>query len=312
MSVAASGSGRRFVRGVICTLAGGTLWGFSGACAQFLLSGAYGFTPLAVTSARMLGAGLLFLVYMLAANRAGLKAMVTSRSTLARVAVFGAVGLFLNQITYTVVIDYTNAGTATVLQCTGIAFVMLFSCLAAKRLPKAKELGGLALAIGATYLIATHGDPSTLAVPLPGLLWGLANGLACAFYIIYPKRLLEQWGAVAVTGLGMLAGGIVATALAQPWTLSISLDGAGFAALAAIVVLGTFAAFTLYLQGVSDIGPVRASLLGAIEPVSATVFAWAWLGTQFPLADCIGFALMIVMVFLVTSSKGERNAAGGD
>lgn len=311
--VSAQGQAARpqhFVRGVACTLLGGTLWGFSGACAQFLLAGGYGLSPLFITSVRMLGAGLLFLAYMLAAKRGMLKAMFSDRPTMLRIAVFGVAGLFANQITYTVVIGYTNAGTATVLQCTGIAFVMVFTCFFARKLPKAKELAGLVLAVAATVLIATHGDLSTLAIPLPGLIWGIANGLACAFYIMYPKRMLERWGAVAVTGLGMLVGGAAATLLAQPWAAQVSLDGGGAAALVAIVVLGTFAAFTLYLQGVADIGPVKASLLGAIEPVSATVFSWAWLGTQFPLIDCIGFALMIAMVFLVTTSKGDSGAGG--
>lgn len=303
-------SGPHFARGVACTLAGGTLWGFSGACAQFLLAGDYGLTPLAITSVRMLGAGLLFLVVTLALNRRVLVRIAADRRALLGIAVFGAVGLFLSQITYTIVIGYTNAGTATVLQCTGIVFVMLFTCLAVRRLPRAREIAGLALAIGATFLIATHGDPSSLAVPLPGLIWGIANGLACAFYIIYPKRLLAQWGAFAVTGLGMLVGGALATVLARPWTLALTLDPFGVAALAAIAVLGTFAAFTLYVQGVADIGPVKASLLGAIEPVSATVFSWAWLGTSFPLVDCVGFAMMIAMVFLVTSTRADGETSG--
>ena len=293
----------RLVRGVVCTLAGGTLWGFSGACAQFLLGGAYGLSPLLITSVRMLGAGMLFLAYLLIAKRDVVRSMMGDGRTAASVAVFGVGGLFLSQITYTVVIGYTNAGTATVLQCTGIAFVMLFTCLIARKLPRIKEFAGLLLAVAATYLIATHGDASVLVIPLPGLIWGIANGLTCAFYIMYPRRLLERWGSMAVTGLGMLGGGIVATLLARPWTAQVTLDWSGAAALGAIVVLGTFAAFALYLKGVADIGPLRASLLSAIEPVSAAVFSWAWLGTRFALADCVGFAMMIAMVFLVTSAK---------
>ena len=298
----------RLVRGAVCTLAGGTLWGFSGACAQFLLSGSYGLSPLLITSIRMLGAGVLFLVYLLVAKRDVLKAMMGEGRTMVRIAVFGVAGLFLSQITYTMVIGYTNAGTATVLQCTGIAFVMLFTCLIMRKLPRVKEFIGLLLAVAATFLIATHGDVSVLVIPLPGLIWGIANGLSCAFYIMYPRRLLAQWGAMAVTGLGMLVGGFAATLLAQPWTASVTLDGAGVLALAAIVVLGTFLAFALYLKGVADIGPVKASLLSAIEPVSAAVFSWAWLKTSFAFADCLGFALMIAMIFFVTSAKPEGDS----
>ena len=71
--------------------------------------------------------------------------------------------------------------------------------------------------------------------------------------------------------------------------------------LAAFVVVGTFAAFALYLHGVSVVGSVEGSLLGAVEPVSATVFSALWLGTAFTGSDLAGCALMIGMVFLVTT-----------
>lgn len=300
----------RFWRGIACTLIGAALWGFSGACAQFLLSN-YAITPAFITSARMLGAGLLFLLVLLVAQRDKLFSMLRDKRTLGRLAVFGGVGLYLCQITYAIVIGYTNAGTATVLQCTGIAFVLLFTCVLLRRLPRVREAVGLIAAMGSTWIIATQGDVGSLALPLPGLLWGIANGLSVAFYIMFPKKLFAEWGSFAVTGLGMLVGGILAAAV---WVLGI-LDGqpgafphlnfVGWLVLAAIAVLGTFAAFALYLHGVSIVGSVKGSLLGAIEPVSATVFAALWLGTAFTGADWVGFALMIAMIFLVTGEKPQ-------
>ena len=73
--------------------------------------------------------------------------------------------------------------------------------------------------------------------------------------------------------------------------------------LGVIAVVGTFAAFALYLHGVSVVGSVQGSLLGAVEPVSATLFATLWLGTAFTGADLAGCALMIAMIFLVTGEK---------
>ena len=46
-------------RGLVCALAGASLWGVSGACAQFLLDG-YGVTPAFVTAARAQTAAALF------------------------------------------------------------------------------------------------------------------------------------------------------------------------------------------------------------------------------------------------------------
>lgn len=297
---------RRHTKGVLCALVGAALWGFSGACAQFLLAN-YDITPSFITAVRMLGAGALFLAVLVVRNRAQLRAMLGDRRTVGQLAVFGGVGLFLCQITYTIVIGYTNAGTATVLQTTGIAFVMLATCLFMRRLPRMREIVGLIAAVVATWLIATQGDPSALSLPLVGLIWGIANGLSVAFYIMYPKKLFVRWGSFAVTGLGMLAGGVVATAVyfggaafGQPLALP-ALDAAGLLVFAAFIVIGTFAAFALYLHGVSVVGSVQGSLLGAVEPVSATVFSALWLATAFTGADLAGCALMIAMVFLVTT-----------
>ena len=299
---------RRHRRGVACALGGAALWGFSGACAQFLLAG-YGVAPTLLTAVRMLGAGVLFLLVLLVRSRSQLAAMLCDHGTVVRLAVFGGVGLYLCQVTYTVVIGYTNAGTATVLQTTGIAFVMLATCLLVRRLPRAREAVGLVLAVAATWLIATQGDPGALVLPLGGLAWGIANGLSVAFYIMYPKKLFARWGSFAVTGIGMFIGGIVAAAvyfsgvaLGEPLALP-ALDAAGAAVFAAFVLVGTFAAFALYLHGVSVVGSVQGSLLGAVEPVSATLFATLWLGTAFTGADLAGCALMIAMIFLVTGEK---------
>lgn len=306
---------QRFWQGIACALVGAGLWGFSGACAQYLLTN-YDITPSFITAVRMLGAGALFVAVLGACRREQLKAMVLDRRTFGHLVVFGAGGLYLCQITYAVVVGYTNAGTATVLQCTGIAFVMLFSFVIGRRTPRVKELVGLVSAMAATWLIATQGDPATLSLPLPGLIWGMANGLSVAFYIMYPKKMFARWGSFPVTGVGMFFGGVVATAM---WLISglagtaplvpPSFDVAGVAVLALIVVVGTFAAFGLYLHGVSVVGSVKGSLLGAVEPVSATLFSALWLGTVFTGADWAGFALMIAMIFLVTG-EGKRTAKG--
>ena len=71
-------------------------------------------------------------------------------------------------------------------------------------------------------------------------------------------------------------------------------------ALAGVVVVGTAIAFGLYLQGVSMIGPLKGSIMGSVEPVSAVVISVFWLGTRFTLPDFLGFALILGAVFVLT------------
>ena len=56
--------------------------------------------------------------------------------------------------------------------------------------------------------------------------------------------------------------------------------------------------YSHYMQGVKEIGSVRVSLIGTVEPLSATVSSVIVLGTVVTPTDLIGFALIIAMVFL--------------
>lgn len=302
---------RRFWRGVVAALIGGAMWGFSGTCAQYLYQH-YEIDPLFITWVRMLGSGILFLILLASTQRGKLRAIAGDRRELGRLALFGIAGLFLCQFTYTTSVNATNAGTATVLQSLNTVFILAATCLMMRRAPRAMELGGLALALIATWLIATKGNLTALMIPPAGLAWGLINAASCTFYIMYPKHLFARWGSLPVTGIGMLIGGIAAVVIwglgglwgAAPVVPQLGLDGV--LVLAAIVVIGTLAAFGLYLHGVSIVGSVKGGLLGTTEPASAMVFAALWLGTMFTWADWIGLVLMVAMIFLVTLSGSKE------
>ena len=302
---------RRFWRGVVAALVGGAMWGASGTCAQYLYQH-YEIDPLFITWVRMLGSGILFLILLAFTQRGKLRAIAGDRRELGRLALFGIAGLFVCQFTYTTSVNATNAGTATVLQSLNTVFILAATCLIMRRAPRAMELGGLALALVATWLIATKGNLTALMIPPAGLAWGLINAASCTFYIMYPKHLFARWGSLPVTGIGMLIGGIAAVAIwglgglwgAAPVVPELGLDGV--LVLAAIVVVGTLAAFGLYLHGVSIVGSVKGGLLGTTEPASAMVFAALWLGTMFTWADWIGLVLMVAMIFLVTLSGSKE------
>jgi drug/metabolite transporter (DMT)-like permease len=77
-----------------------------------------------------------------------------------------------------------------------------------------------------------------------------------------------------------------------------ALDGFGWLLITLSIVLGTFGAYGLYLQGVKEVGSLRATLLGTMEPAMATVTSVVWLGTVFDPATLVGFVLVIAMVYL--------------
>ena len=292
------------LRGIVFAALGGICWGFSGNCAQ-MLTAELGVPVLWITAVRLTVAAVIFLAICLVREPRHLLAALRDGRSLAYIAGFAILGVLLTQVSYLSAIAYTNAGTGTVLERTGLVLIMGYVCLRTRRLPHPREAAGLVLAIGGTVIIATQGDLTGLSIAPMGLIWGLVSAVALAFYTLMPGKPLAKWGSFIVTGLAMAMGGTVSMAGVQPWTLGVEVTPAVVGIMALMVLVGTFAAYLFYLQGIADAGPVRAGLVGCVEPVSATIISAAWLGTAVTPMDVLGCAMIVAMVFLVTDRGGE-------
>lgn len=290
-------STRKMVVGVLATLVGGSFWGFSGTSASFLFD-TYHVDTLWLMSVRQILAGLLFMAVVITRDRERLIKLWTTPTDRRQLLLFTVFGLFFNQFSYLSAVRLTNAGTATVLQCLQLVIIMGYTCVIDHRSPRTREVIGIGLALGGTFLIATGGDPTSLSISPLGLVAGLLCAVSATCMAVIPAKILPEYGSPIVTGSAMLSAGVVSCAFVQPWAHMPALDAAGIEALAVFVIVGSFLAYMLYMQGVKDIGSVRASLIGTVEPVSATITSAVMLGTVFLPTDIIGFAMIIVMMFL--------------
>lgn len=291
---------RRIVRrGIVATLVGGTFWGLNGTVSKWLMD-TYAIDPLWLVCVRELTACWLFLAAaaMTAKGRGQLSGVLRSPRDLAQIVGVSLAAILFSQIAYLEAIDWTNSATATIMQSLGMVLVLAYVCLKVRRRPRRRELVGVALALVGTYLVATGGNPGQLNLPAEGLAWGLACATAAACLSILPAAPMARWGNFTVNGLAFLFSGALLAAWYRPWEHMPALDGVAIAVLALCVVVGTFGAYALYLQGVKDAGSMRASLLGTIEPVTATIATVVWLATPFSAAEIVGFVLIIVMVYL--------------
>lgn len=291
-------AGGRRTRGVALALVGGTGWGFSGACSQYLF--AQGVDPLWASAVAMALAGAVLVAYLLVARRDTLRALWSSPKSVARLTLFALAGLTLCRVTYLLAIQYSNAGTATVLQYVGPVLIVVASCFGARRLPNAREFVAVACVVAGTFLLATHGDPSTMALSPEGVFWGLSAAAAVALYSLLPGSLMKSYGSLVVVGSGLLMGGVVLYLVTGGWDRAPALDAGGaFAMYGGLTAVGTLLGFTAYLTAINDIGAAKASLIASVETVSATAFAAIWLHTSFAPLDFVGFALIMATVFLL-------------
>ena len=286
------------LKGTLLTVVAGIAWGLSGTSGQYLM--VHGISALVLTNLRLLIAGGILMLLAYATAKDKMLAFLKDRKSLLSLLIFALIGLFLNQFAYLTAIQETNAGTATVLQYVCPVGILIYSCIKDKVAPTLGEIISIILAIGGTFLIATHGQLDQLSMTPAGLFWGLFSALTYALYIILPIALIKKWGSSLVIGVGMVIAGLVAlpfTGVLQT-TIPTSLDF--LLAFAGIILIGTVFAYTAFLKGASLIGPVKSSLLASIEPISAVFFAFLIMNEQFYPIDFLGMAMILFAVTLIS------------
>lgn len=291
---------------ILLTIVAAIGWGFSGTCSEHLFK-TYGTNGEWLTSIRLLTAGLLLILISLASGQGrALLGILRDKRDRWTLLFFAVIGMMAVQYTYLTAIAHTNSGTATVLQYSGPAFVLFYICLTTRRLPTWRESASLVGILVGVFLIATHGDITTLAISRAGLAWGMASAVFLAAHDIIPVGIIQRWGSLPVTGLSMFIGGIVLTLLTRPldYEPTICLDS--MLTFGGLVIVGTVFAFTAFLAGVAQIGPVKASIVASIEPIAASIFSFVWVGTHFTLYDIIGMAIILIAVYILTNAPTKE------
>ena len=288
---------KKIYRGMLFVLIGGTSWGAFGTAAKYLLD-TYHVDPMWLIDIRELCACWLFLGTAFAFDRKNLTTVIKQPKELVKIFVVSLFAILFSQVAYIYAVNATNSGTATIMQSLGMLGVLAFVCAVGRRWPRRREILGIVLALIGTYLLVTGGNPGTLNLPTSGVFWCVMCAFAQAALSILPKPLMEKWGSFTVNGLAFLFSGTLIAVFYQPWNHMPQLDAFGVLLVVIGVLVGTFLAYGLYLQGVKDAGSLRAVLLGTIEPVMATITTVLVLGITFSVADLIGFALILAMVVL--------------
>ena len=284
---------------MLLTLAGGTLWGFSGTCGQYLMQ-QKGIISDWLVPLRLTIAGFLLLLLCFFKQREKVFSVWSTRRDAGAILCFGILGMSMCQYTYFTAIGASNAGTATVLQYIGPVIIVVYVSLRTLKMPGPREIIAIVLAVLGTFFLATHGNAANMVLSEKALFWGLASAVALAVYTVQPGRLLASYGSLPVTGWGMFIGGMMLMALFCPWQIPVTVDAQVIAGMAAVILLGTIIAFSCYLEGIRLVGPKKGSLYASVEPVSATVFSVLWMHAAFGAWDLMGFACIFATILLLS------------
>lgn len=285
-------------KGILAAALGGTFWGFSGCLGQYL------FTYKSVTSSwlvpiRLFVSGLLILV-LLSMKKQNVFTLFKDKSDRIKIIIFAIFGMAVSQYGYFTAIQYSNAGTATVLQYLGQVMLLVYICFITPRLPRINESISLVLSIAGIFFLATHGRIGELTLEPEALIFGFLAAVGFVCYSVQPAKMIEKYTVLPVLGWGMFIAGNMLLVIMKPWTMEVSVDGVAILFVLGIVVLGTIIPYYLILSAISMIGPVKTSLIACVEPVVATITAALWLHTSFSPMDIIGAVLVMAAIVVIT------------
>jgi drug/metabolite transporter (DMT)-like permease len=215
-------------------------------------------------------------------------------------------GLALAIVTYAyfLSVQFLPVAVAVMIQYTGPTLIALYTALALRRMPPARIWAALALTLGGIALLAGLADllGGTVAqgVTLLGVLIAFASAVAMAFYMLVGERLGKRLHPQSSVFYGFAMAALIWLILQPPWRFqTAALAPDALPLVLTVGVVGTLVPFGLFLAAVNRLDATRAAILATLEPVTAALISWVWLGERLDAWQLLGGLLVLVGVTIV-------------
>lgn len=294
-------------KGMALAAVGASLWGTAGVAVQFLYAHTI-LTPAWLVSVRLIGAGVLLGVFSHMRYPGEMAGVFRDRGHRLALLAFAVLGVAGSQFTYFMAVRHSDAPTATTIQFLSPVFILVYTAVSRRAVPRVVDLLSVVCAVIGTVLLATEGRLDHLVLSGAALLWGLLAALTTALEVIIPAGMMRRHHTIPLVGAAMICGGIVM--LPNLFTSPVAgLSGFDWVVVVYIVTGGTLFAYTLFLASVRYVSANTTGMLGSFEALTATVLAAVLLGTTLNPMKIVGGLCIIATTFL-QSVPGIREHGG--
>ena len=287
-----------------------TLFAVNGSVSKVVLGS--GLSSLELAQIRNTSAAILFLAFLLVVAPSRLK---VARRELVFLIAFGLVGIALVQWLYFVAIEHLPVGVALLIEFTAPLFVALFARFVYKEQIRRRIWVAVAMCLAGLVLVVELW--AGVAFSTVGVTAALGGAFALTAYLLMAERERQHRDAASLSFYGFLFAALLWAVINPlwefPWSAlgeEVSLQGnlaeystPVWALVAFVVVIGTMVTFSLLVGSLRHISATRASIVSTLEPVVATVVAWAWLGESFGATQLIGGAVVIAGILVAESAR---------
>jgi inner membrane transporter RhtA len=274
------------------------MWGTNGVISRFLFE--KGITPLTLVEARSIIAALGMGALLLCVGRSKFR---LHRRDLPLLLLFG-LALAVVTYAYFLSVQFLPVAVAVMIQYTGPTLIALYTALTLRRMPPARIWAALGLTLGGIALLAGLADllggSSARGVTLLGVLIAFASAVIMAFYMLVGERLGKRLQPQTSVFYGFTMAALLWLILQPPWRFqATALAPDALPLVLAVGVVGTLIPFGIFLAAINRLDATRAAILATLEPVTAALISWVWLGEHLDAWQLAGGLLVLVGVTLV-------------
>jgi drug/metabolite transporter (DMT)-like permease len=290
--------------------AAATLFGINGTVSKVVLGS--GISSLRLLEVRSTGAAIGFVLVLLVMAPSRLR---VTRRELPFLAVFGVCGLAFVQWFYFLSIHRLAVGIALLIEYLGALLVALWARYVYREHVRRRIWIALALALLGLSMIVDllgGGELSTT-----GLVFAGISTLTYTAYILLAERGVGDRDALSLLAWGFGFAALFLAVISPWWSFpagrvgdSVSLLGhleghelPVWALMAYVIVVGTIVPFFLLVSALRHLPATRVAIISMLEPVVATIVAWAWLGESLTAVQLTGALIVLAAIVLAQTAR---------
>ncbi len=294
-----------FKSGYLYVILAALLWAVSGSAAKFLFNG--GITAFQLVQLRItLSAAVLF-VFFLIKDRTVFR---IEKKDIFYFFILGAGAMAGVQFTYLFAISRINVAAAILLQYMAPSFIALYTIVLGREKLTLRIFTALFLSMAGCYFVVGGYRLDFLSMDRLGVLSGLLSAVVFAWYSLQGEYGMHKYRPITVLFYAFFFAVIPWNALYPPFkAFGLSLSAIQWVWIFYIVIFGTLMPFGLYFKGVSIIRSTRASITAILEPITAGIISYVFLGEIMDIIQMAGGILVIASIILISLDKVSDNGS---
>lgn len=290
------------LRGHLMLLGAAVLWGCNAPMIKDLQG--LGVPALVVADMRAVGAAVAFWVMSLFVG-GGERVSV---SMLGRLCVAGILCIVLNQVLFTVGVNYTSPIDATVISTMLPIVTMIFAAIILKESITGMKVVGIAVGASGALTLVFGGGDSSAGGGLVGDALCFTAQVSCALYMVIFSNTIHRYSVVTLMKWLFLFSAIIVTMVTWPSVVAVdyaSLPLKAWGEMMFIVFGGTFVSYIFFTGGQKLLRPTVVSMYNYVQPIVATVLSVAMGMGSFGVGKVISMAMVFAGVYIVTHAKNS-------